>query len=490
MSGLLRIPRPSIQTVKATMPLRAKITNRAFLMNRYSTQAEDGSTPPEVKFNPVKASRTITLNRPAKLNSLNLNMVEEIIPRLQEWARSDAAKLIVLKGEGEKALCAGGDVAALASGIAKEGAEGSKNATHYFLREYILDQYIATYSKPFVAIQDGITMGGGVGLSVHAPFRIATERTMFAMPETNIGFFPDVGGTFFLSRLDGQLGVYLGLTSDRLKGLDNVFAGVATHYVPSNRLPDLENRLAELTRDNDNDVDFHTVINNVIEEFAEDFPADYSFSLSGEKRQVIESCFAYDTVEEILSALANHPSEFAQKTKDTISKRSPTSVKAALAAIRRAKNADFTSNITGEYHLAENFMYNPDFVEGVSALLLTKPSREPNWSPAQLSDVSDAAVSKMFQKREGSDAPEIEFFTNATFTQYPFNFGLPTEAEIQDYVIGNHSSREYKATRKEVIEHFKDLYKDKRGVEYKINETLDRKTTPDSSDKSLLDWVY
>ncbi|KAA8915864.1 hypothetical protein TRICI_001989 [Trichomonascus ciferrii] len=471
------------------MPLRAKISPS--FLQRYFTGAEAA---PEVKFHSLKASRTVTLNRPNKLNSLNLNMVEEILPRLQEWEKSDAAKLVVLKGEGEKSLCAGGDVAALASGIANEGEAGSKKATHYFEREYILDQYIATYPKPFVALQDGITMGGGVGLSVHAPFRIATEKTMFAMPETNIGFFPDVGGTFFLSRLDGELGVYLGLTSERLKGFDALYAGVATHYVPSNRLPDLEARLAELTHprgvDSSSEVDLYTVINNVIEEFCEPFPQDYAFSLSGEKRKVIDTCFAHDSVEEILTALSNHPSEFAQKTKETISKRSPTSVKVALAAIRRAKQNDFTANITGEYHLAEHFMYHPDFVEGVSALLLTKPSREPKWTPAQLADVKDADVASFFSKKPGTNAGDIKFLTKKTFKEYPHNFGLPSEQEIKDYVLGNNSTREFKATRQEVLDHFADLYKGKLGLEYKVNEVLSRKTTPDSSDPSLLDWVY
>ncbi|KAF4954838.1 hypothetical protein F66182_18388, partial [Fusarium sp. NRRL 66182] len=151
----------------------------------------------------------------------------------------------MISGRGEKALCAGGDVAALAINN-KEGPEGVKRSQDYFAQEYQLDHLIATYSKPFVAVMDGITMGGGVGLSVHAPFRIATERTLFAMPETTIGFFPDVGGSFFLPRLDGEIGTYLALTSERLNGVQAFYTGIATHYVDSSVLSNLTNRLAEL----------------------------------------------------------------------------------------------------------------------------------------------------------------------------------------------------------------------------------------------------
>lgn len=176
-----------------------------------------GDAPNDVLFNSIYGLRTITLNRPNKLNSLDGSMIRKIVPRLQEWTKSDMANVIVMKGEG-RAFCAGGDVAALAK---QNGTpEGQAESTNYFAHEYALDHYIATYEKPYVAFIDGITMGGGVGLSVHAPFRIATEKTVFAMPETTIGLFPDVGASFFLPRLDGQLGMYLALTSEQLKGVN------------------------------------------------------------------------------------------------------------------------------------------------------------------------------------------------------------------------------------------------------------------------------
>lgn len=171
----------------------------------------------DVVFNNVYGLRSIQLNRPEKLNSLDGSMIRKILPRMQEWEKSQMANVIVMKGEG-RAFCAGGDVAALAKQNNTE--EGQKKSADYFELEYQLDHTIATYTKPYVAFLDGITMGGGVGLSVHAPFRIATEKTVFAMPETTIGFFPDVGASFFLPRMDGGLGLYLALTSEQLKGVN------------------------------------------------------------------------------------------------------------------------------------------------------------------------------------------------------------------------------------------------------------------------------
>lgn len=183
-----------------------------------SSWEEPGDTPDDVLFNSIYGIRTIELNRPKKLNSLDGSMCRKIIPRLLEWEKSDMINAIILKGAGEKALCAGGDVAVLAKWN-EEGPEGIQRSKDYFALEYKLDHLIATYSKPYIALMDGITMGGGVGLSAHAPFKIATERTVFAMPETTIGFFPEVGASFFLPRMDGETGKYLALTSERLKGV-------------------------------------------------------------------------------------------------------------------------------------------------------------------------------------------------------------------------------------------------------------------------------
>jgi 3-hydroxyisobutyryl-CoA hydrolase len=208
-----------------------------------------------------------------------------------------------MAGAGEKALCAGGDVAALAE-YNKEGPEGQQRSKDYFGLEYQLDHLIATYSKPYIAYMDGITMGGGVGLSVHAPFRIATERTVFAMPETKIGFFPDVGGGFFLPRLDGYTGRYLALTSETLKGVNVFYAGIGTHYIHSSNLGALTQRLSELDfSDSMAHPERLDLIDATIDEFSSGLPHDEVPELTGNKREAIDRCFRYTTVEEILDAL-------------------------------------------------------------------------------------------------------------------------------------------------------------------------------------------
>ena len=184
------------------------------------TREQPGDELDDVIFGSTHGVRTIELNRPKKLNSLNGSMARKIIPRLREWEKSQLANVVVIKGEG-RAFCAGGDVAALAK--QNKTPEGQNQSRQYFGLEYKLDHMIATCTKPYVAFLDGITMGGGVGLSIHAPFRIATENTVFAMPETTIGFFPDVGASFFLPKMDGQMGMYLALTSEQLKGVDVLY---------------------------------------------------------------------------------------------------------------------------------------------------------------------------------------------------------------------------------------------------------------------------
>lgn len=502
---MLSIRRSAISSsVKFAMPLRARI-NQAMLpalrvsfprkywshltCQSYSTSAEED----DVLFIPNRAIRTIQLNRPSKLNSLNQSMCNKIMPCMVEWTKSDVARTIILKGAGNKALCAGGDVAALAKGIAERGKEGSDAATSFFKDEYQLNQLIATYPKPYVALMNGITMGGGVGLSVHAPFRVATEKTLLAMPETDIGFFPDVGATFFLSRLDGEIGTYLALTSDRLKGYDAVAAGFATHYIPESQLPALEARLAEIISDDKVvPTDPFNLVNNVLEEFGCDAPENYVFHITGERRELIDRAFSKDTVEDIVAELQKDGSEWALKTRDTILARSPISVKTTLQALRSGRDIGITEAFSREYRLAEQFMHHPDFVEGVSAKLMSKPPRTPQWNPASIGDVSSSAVGEMLKPLADSTMSDIEFVNpNETFSQYPHKFGLPSEIDIQNYITGNDGSdREFKVSREEVFDHFQLLTRSKLGVNRKLTEVLARKTKSDPTDDTLLDWIY
>ncbi|KAF5096175.1 hypothetical protein D0Z00_002870 [Geotrichum galactomycetum] len=361
-------------------------------------------------------------------------MIDKITLRLVKWASCDITKTVVIKGAGNKAFCAGGDVAVLAKGISDNAETGPAVASKFFKDQYTMDHLIAAYTKPYVALLDGVTMGGGVGLGVHAPFRIATEKTLFAMPETDIGFFTD-GGV-------------------RLKGYDVVAAGIATHYVPETVLPELEARLAEIISDNKNiSTDPFNLVNNVLEEFATDAPEGYEFSLSGKKRKAIDSIFGQSSIEDIISALEADGSEWALKTKKTILGKPPLSVKVTFHALRRGKDLTITDALSKEYQLAKQFMSGDDFVEGVTSKLINKPATAPQWKPATLDEVTASAVSEFINKTDATDA--LEPITKEDFVDYPHKFGLPAEQDIKNFITGNDGSdRKFKVTKDKVFDHF------------------------------------
>ncbi|KAL9061941.1 MAG: hypothetical protein Q9206_000204, partial [Seirophora lacunosa] len=407
------------------MPLRAIITNPAYLARSASTMPDayeefkekPGDDPDDVLFNTSYGVRTIQLNRPKKYNALNGSMIRKIIPRLQEYQKSSLASVIIIGGAGPKAFCAGGDVSALASSIAQHGDAGRADAKYYFGLEYKLDHLIATYPKPYIAYLDGITMGGGVGLSVHAPIRIATENTVFAMPETGIGFFPDVGGSFFLPRLEGQLGTYLALTSSTLKGVQALYAGVATHYIDSSVLANLTARLGELVFKDYSDLRSRLLtISRTIEEFNTGLPPSSPPILAGDLRAAIDRCFSPSTVEDIISALERERSSphASQETKDwaaatlaTLAEKSPTSLKVTLRQMRLGATWDTRDAFRREYHLAAKFMAHPDFVAGVSARLLHKPPTRPQWEPSALEAVTAEDVEAFFRIEEGEEGLQL-----------------------------------------------------------------------------------
>ncbi|KAK1058780.1 3-hydroxyisobutyryl-CoA hydrolase [Friedmanniomyces endolithicus] len=476
------------------MPLRAKIlnpaiagnTSRSFASSIHVTE-QPGDEANDVLFNSHYGLRTITLNRPKKLNSLNGSMARKIVPRLQEWSKSQLANVVVIKGEG-RAFCAGGDVAALATQN-KQGAEGQQNSKDYFALEYKLDHLIATYSKPYVAFIDGITMGGGVGLSLHAPFRIATENTVMAMPETTIGFFPDVGASFFLPRMDGDVGMYLALTSEQLKGVDVFWAGIATHYLHSSSLPDLEARLAELQfKDYDTMQQRLQIIDKTIEEFSTGIPHDRHPSNSvvgGNLRAAIDYVYQpANSITMMLDALqglcegSSTPSnvqEWASKTRKTMLQRSPTSVKVAVKQLRDGIRWGIAETFRKEFTIASHFMEHPDFVEGVSALLINKPKTTPKWSPSSLEEVTDETVREFFI---GEEDAELELLPAASgegsrsYTDYPHAWvGLPRENEVREHVL----RRNGVDSVEDVVKHFVDLRGGKQGVKEKVEEILGRK---------------
>lgn len=452
--------------------------------------------PDDVLFNSLYGVRTIELNRPKKLNSLNASMARKIIPRMKEWEKSQLANIVVISGAGDKAFCAGGDVAELAK--QNNTPEGQRKSSDYFALEYQLDHCVATYSKPYIAIMDGITMGGGVGLSVHAPFRIATERTVYAMPETTIGFFPDVGGSFALPRLDGEIGTYLALTSERLMGVQAFYAGIATHYLDSSVLGSLVSRLSELVfKDYAKLTERLSLINSTISEFTSSLPSPDSYekakngNLTGKLRQAIDRCFKYDEVEDILSALRQEQksspelSQWAKATEDTILSRSPTSLRVTLKQLRIGRQWNISETFIKEHQMATRFMSHHDFVEGVSARLISKPPKKPEWQPSKLSDVSQSDVDSFFRLSPGYEEMKLSepvvSGSNLNYTEYPHaRFALPRESDIEA-VVRSHGKR----GAKEVTEELVRKWQEKEGVREKVRDVLERRTSV-KDDKSIV----
>ncbi|ORX88709.1 ClpP/crotonase [Basidiobolus meristosporus CBS 931.73] len=417
----------------------------------------------EVIQQKLYGGRTFVLNRPKVLNSLNLPMIRQIYPQLQAWDQSELCKVILMKSNSPKAYCAGGDVV----DVIKKAQNKDPGALKFFEEEYRLNYTLATLKTPFVALINGITMGGGVGLSVHAPFRIATENTLFAMPETKIGFLPDVGGSFFLPRLDGETGTYLALTGDRLKGEDTLYAGIATHYVPAARLDALEERLCEL------DTSDPEVINLAIEDFVSE-PTGHEYSLA-KHRNVIDKCFAHDTVEEIFESLEKENTDFTKKTLNTLNEMSPTSLKVTLRALRSGRKMNIANCFKMEYHLVQSFLAEHDFTEGVTKALITK-TRDPKWSPSTISGVSDQLIE---QKYFGANhAHSLELPEALPYLEYPHRrMALPSEEEIRKLLTGeNLESGTVQMDQQGIVEWFLSDRQGKHGVVEKVQETLSRKT--------------
>ncbi|MDF1686107.1 MAG: enoyl-CoA hydratase/isomerase family protein [Parvibaculaceae bacterium] len=334
------------------------------------------SQEPEVLFEQRGVAGIITLNRPKALNALTLGMVRLIHPQLDAWARDDVISCVIIQGAGDRAFCAGGDIRALHDW----GKAGDRQQIDLFAEEYRMNTAIKEFSKPFVALMDGINMGGGVGLSVHGSHRIATERLLFAMPETGIGLFPDVGGTYFLPRCPGEVGMYLGLTGARIKAADAMYAGIADSYVPSERLETLIAALCSGT-----DVD--EAIASVHEE-PEVAPLRAI-------RTEIDTHFGLGSVEAILSSLAAAGSEWCLKMVSTIESKSPLSTLVTFDQIRAGADLDFRACMGLEFRLTNRFMAAPDFYEGVRAVVIEK-DQAPKWQPASLGAVRDDQVAAYF----------------------------------------------------------------------------------------------
>ncbi|MBV9199557.1 MAG: enoyl-CoA hydratase/isomerase family protein [Alphaproteobacteria bacterium] len=329
---------------------------------------------------------TITINRPQALNALTLDNYRRIDPALRAWAADPSVHAVVVHGAGDRAFCAGGDVRAVYE--AGRGISGDRSLTAVFFREeYELIRRIHHFPKPYIAIIDGITMGGGAGISVNGAYRVATEHTQFAMPETGIGLFPDVGATRFLNRCPGHVGRYLGLTGARLNVADALYCSFATHFVERNRIGAL---LDELVSD-------HGGMEAALSHFA---AAPDPAPLAA-LQPAIDRCFAGNSVEAILEALAAEASaggphaEWAAETRAGLLAKSPTSLKITLRQLTIGRDYDLDAALALEYRLTQHVMAGHDFYEGIRAMLIDR-DRNPQWRPASLAEVSESIVDSHF----------------------------------------------------------------------------------------------
>ena len=338
----------------------------------------------------------ITLNRPQALNALTQDMIRAMHAQLDRWAADPQIQAVVVQGAGDRAFCAGGDVIAIyRDGLAARAGESDGAVTRsFFVDEYSLNHRIHTYPKPYVALIDGMTLGGGVGVSVHGRYRVATEFMAFAMPETAIGLFPDVGATWFLPRAPGETGTYLGLTGRRCRTADCYYIGYATHDVPRAELDGVIADLAAADWGGDPD----PLIEGVLALHRQDpGPAPLA-----EERTAIDRCFRHDRVEAILDALQAEGGAWADETLTTLSAMSPTSLKLSLAALRRGRDMTYSQCVTMEYRLMQACMAGSDFFEGIRAKLVDRDNA-PRWQPTSLAEVDDALIEAAFSPLGDAD---------------------------------------------------------------------------------------
>ncbi|MFE5808006.1 enoyl-CoA hydratase/isomerase family protein [Streptomyces sp. NPDC056491] len=318
----------------------------------------------------------ITLNRPAALNALTHSMVLRIDEALSLWQHDPDIATVVIEGAGGRGLCAGGDIRA----IHQDARTGGRASADFWRDEYRLNARIARYPKPYVALMDGIVMGGGVGISAHGTVRIVTERSRVAMPETGIGFVPDVGGTYLLALAPGELGTHLALTGAPAGAADALLCGLADHFVPSELLPGLSRDLARGS------------VHEVLERYVGPAPGGV---LDGD-RAWIDHCYAADTVEDIVERLLRSGVPAAKEAEAALRAKSPTALKVTLAALRRVRALGPLERVLEqEYRISCAALSSPDLVEGIRAQVIDK-DRNPRWSPPSLAEVGPADVERFF----------------------------------------------------------------------------------------------
>lgn len=338
----------------------------------------------EVEFSKKGQIGLITLNRPAALNALTLEMICAMQNQLSLWKADVAIKAVVIRAVLGNAFCAGGDV----RWLYQKGRENLEEQQQFFWHEYRLNQFINHLGKPYIALMDGITMGGGVGVSLHGSFPVASERFVFAMPETSIGFFPDIGASHLLSRCANSLGIYLGLTGNRLTAHEALQAGLVKYLVPAEQMEAMVEALLQEDLSTDAFERVARCLNS------------YSTALDSSDFEpfhpLIEECFSAATVEGIIDALECREEEWAKKINTTLAQKSPLSLKLTLAQLQKAQGLSLEDCLRMDFRLVHHFMSDHDFYEGVRALLVDK-DKNPHWQPSKLKNVTPEQINSYFQ---------------------------------------------------------------------------------------------
>ncbi|CAL9101234.1 probable 3-hydroxyisobutyryl-CoA hydrolase 3 isoform X2 [Musa acuminata AAA Group] len=367
-----------------------------------SPNADNDGTTDQVLVEDCRFTRILTLNRPQQLNALSTPMIMKLLKLFVAYEKDSDVKLLIVKGNG-RAFSAGGDVASVARSVAQgQWALG----TEFLRNQYTLDYIIATYGKPQVSILDGIVMGGGAGVSIHGRFRVVTEKTVFTMPETSLGFFPDIGASYFLSRLPGFFGEYVGLTGARLDGAEMLACGLATHFVPSTNLAYLEDLLTKVETSDP------FVICASIDQFSQMVPLKASSAYN--RLDIIDKCFSKETVEEIISALEKESASMADEwivvAIQALKKASPISLKVTLRSIREGRLQGVDRCLTMEFRLCCHILRleaSKDFLEGFRAILVDK-DRNPKWEPPRLDLVDSKVVDQYFAEVDDANWEELK----------------------------------------------------------------------------------
>ncbi|CEG56376.1 enoyl-CoA hydratase/isomerase family protein [Legionella fallonii] len=339
----------------------------------------------EVLFTREGQLGVITLNRPTALNALTLSMIMELQKQLVLWKEDDSLCAVVVRATSGNAFCAGGDVRWLYN----TGRNNQAEQMQFFWHEYRLNHFIHQFGKPYISLMDGITMGGGVGISLHGSHPVASERFVFAMPETSIGFFPDIGASHLLARCPGSLGMYLGLTGNRLGSQDALQAGLVKYTIASEQMQSVINDLLSI----DLSKEVHTRVTQCLNKYNKVLGEEELTSIN----PLINSCFSQSTVESIRKSLSSCKDAWAEKIDNTLNQKCPLSLKITLHQLQKAKGLSLAECLKMDFDLVGHFMKDNDFYEGVRALLIDK-DKNPQWNPARLDLVSEDRVVNYFER--------------------------------------------------------------------------------------------